>query len=87
MMFVSLYVYRDWFHRQNFVILHSNYNEPSIWTVMKFDIENEICLGVSHSGAVKTEGIGILELDDNEVSLLIDIIKEKKNCDVDELDI
>ena len=54
---------------------------------MKFDIENEICLGISHSGAVMTEGTGILELDDNEVSLLINIIKEKKNCDVDELEI
>ena len=54
---------------------------------MKFDIENEICLGISHSGAVMTEGAGILELDDNEVSLLINIIKEKKNCDVDELEI
>lgn len=43
---------------------------------MKFDIENEICLGISHSGAVMTEGTGTLELDDNEVSLLIMIIKE-----------
>lgn len=54
---------------------------------MKFDIENEICLGISHSGAVMTEGTGILELDDNEVSLLINIIKEKKTSDVDELGI
>ena len=52
---------------------------------MKFDIENEICLGVSHSGAVMTEGTGILELDDNEVSLHIYNIKEKKNSDVAEL--
>ena len=57
------------------------------WTVMKIDIENGICLGISHSGAVMTEETGILELDDNEVSLLINIIKEKKNCDVDELEI
>ena len=54
---------------------------------MKFDIENEICLGISHSGAVMTEETGILELDDNEVSLLINIIKEKKTSDVDELGI
>ena len=54
---------------------------------MKFDIENEICLGISHSEAVMTEGTGILELDDNEVSLLINIIKEKKTSDVDELGI
>ena len=54
---------------------------------MKFDIENEICLGISHSGAVMTEGTGILELDDNEVSFLINIIKEKKTSDVDELGI
>ena len=54
---------------------------------MKFDIENEICLGISHSGAVMTEGAGILELDDNEVSLLINIIKKKKTSDVDELGI
>ena len=53
---------------------------------MKFDIENEICLGISHSGAVMTEGTGILELYDNEVSLLINI-KEKKNSDVAELGI
>ena len=54
---------------------------------MKIDIENGICLGISHSGAVMTEGTGILELDDNEVSLLINIIKEKKTSDVDELGI
>ena len=54
---------------------------------MKFDIENEICLGISHSGAVMTEETVILELDDNEVSLLINIIKEKKTSDVDELGI
>ena len=53
---------------------------------MKFDIENGICLGISHSGAVMTEGTGILELYDNEVSLLINI-KEKKNSDVAELGI
>ena len=53
------------------------------WTVMKFDIEN----GISHFCAVMTEETVILELDDNEVSLLINIIKEKKNCDVDELEI
>ena len=53
---------------------------------MKIDIENGICLGISHSGAVMTEGTGILELDDNEVSLLINI-KEKKNSDVAELGI
>lgn len=33
---------------------------------MKFDIENEICLGISHSGAVMSEGTDILELDENE---------------------
>ena len=54
---------------------------------MKFDIENGICLGISHSGAVMTEGTGILELDDNEVSHLINNIKEKKNSDVAELGI
>ena len=54
---------------------------------MKIDIENGICLGISHSGAVMTEGTGILELYDNEVSLLINIIKEKKTSDVDELGI
>ena len=53
---------------------------------MKIDIENGICLGISHSGAVMTEGTGILELYDNEVSLLINI-KEKKNSDVAELGI
>lgn len=52
---------------------------------MKIDIENGICLGISHSGAVMTEGTGILELYDNEVSLLINI-KEKKNSDVADLE-
>ena len=54
---------------------------------MKIDIENGICLGISHSGAVMTEETGILELDDNEVSLHIYNIKEKKNSDVAELGI
>lgn len=45
---------------------------------MKFDIENEICLGVSHSGAVKTEGIGILELDDNEFLSLLILLRKRK---------
>lgn len=54
---------------------------------MKFNIENEICLGISHFGAVTTKGKGILELEDNEVSLLINIIKEKKTSDVSELGI
>ena len=54
---------------------------------MKIDIENAICLGISHSGAVMTEGTGILELDDNEVALHIYNIKEKKNSDVAELGI
>lgn len=54
---------------------------------MKIDIENEICLGVSHSGAVTTNGKGILELEDNEVSLLITLINEKKTTDVKELGI
>lgn len=54
---------------------------------MKFDIENEICLGISHSGAVMTRGTNILELDDNEVSILVNLIREKKTSDVDELGI
>lgn len=52
---------------------------------MKYDIENDICLGISHSGAVTTKGTGILELEDDEVALLVHLIKEKKTSDVDEL--
>lgn len=52
---------------------------------MKFDIESEICLGYSHCGAVTTEGKGVLELEDDEVSVLVNLIREKNTTDVKEL--
>ena len=38
------------------------------------DIESEVCLGMSHCGAVYSRGSGTLELSDEEVSKLVAIV-------------
>lgn len=52
---------------------------------MKFKIESESFLGMGHCGSVSAEGTGFVELDENEVSQLVDLIREKKTTDVEEL--
>lgn len=52
---------------------------------MKFKIESESFLGMGHCGSVSAEGTGFVELDENEVSQLVDLIREKNTTDVEEL--
>ena len=53
-----------------------------------YSIESEQCLGMAHfGGAVTVNGESTVELSDEEVNILIQLIKEKGTTDVDELDI
>lgn len=53
-----------------------------------YSIESEQCLGMAHfGGAVSVNGESAVELSDEEVSILVQLIKEKDTTDVDELDI
>ena len=53
----------------------------------KYTIECEQCLGISHDGAVYTEGEGTVELSDEEVTTLVQLIRQKGTTDVGELDL
>ena len=50
-----------------------------------FNIECEHSLGMSHCGEVIAEGEGTVELTDEDVKVLVDLIREKGTTDVDEL--
>lgn len=52
-----------------------------------YSIESEQCLGISHSGAVTVNGESAVELSDEEVDILVKLIKEKETTDVEELDL
>jgi hypothetical protein len=53
-----------------------------------YSIESEQCLGMAHfGGAVTVNGESAVELSDEEVDILVQLIKEKDTTDVDELDI
>ena len=52
-----------------------------------YSIESEQCLGMSHSGAVTVNGESAVELSDEEVDILVKLIKEKGSTDVKELDL
>ena len=52
-----------------------------------YSIESEQCLGMSHSGAVTVNGESAVELSDEEVDILVKLIKEKESTDVKELDL
>ena len=52
-----------------------------------YSIESEQCLGISHSGAVTVNGESAVELFDEEVEILVKLIKEKGTTDVEELDL
>ena len=52
-----------------------------------YSIESEQCLGMSHSGAVTVHGESAVELSDEEVDILVKLIKEKGTTDVEELDL
>lgn len=51
------------------------------------DIESEVCLGMSHCGAVYSSGNSTVELSDDEVSKLVALIKEKGTSDIKELEL
>lgn len=50
-----------------------------------YNIECNVYLGVTHTGAVECGGEGVVELDDNAVNILVDLIREKGTTDVDAL--
>ena len=52
-----------------------------------YSIESEQCLGMSHSGAVTVNGESAVELSDEEVDILVKLIKEKDTTDVEDLDL
>ena len=53
-----------------------------------YSIESEQCLGMTHfGGAVTVNGESAVELSDEEVDILVKLIKEKGTTDVEELDL
>lgn len=52
-----------------------------------YSIEREQCLGMSHHGAVTVNGESAVELSDEEVDILVKLIKEKNSTDVGDLDL
>lgn len=52
-----------------------------------YSIESEQCLGMSHSGAVTVNGESAVELSDEEVDVLVKLIKEKDSTNAKELDL
>lgn len=43
-----------------------------------YSIENDTCLGITHSGgAVNVESEGYVELSDEEVAKIVDLIRQK----------
>ena len=51
----------------------------------KYNIECEQCLGFSHSGAVYAYGEGSVELTDEEVTTLVQLIRQKKTTSISKL--
>ena len=52
-----------------------------------YSIESEQCLGMSHHGAVTVNGESAVELSDEEVDILVKLIKEQGTTDVEALDL
>lgn len=52
-----------------------------------YSIESELCLGMSHHGAVTVDGESAVELSDEEVDILVKLIKEKNSTDIGDLDL
>ena len=50
-----------------------------------YNIESEQSLGISHSGEVTVNGESAVELSDEEVDILVRLIREKQTTDVDQL--
>lgn len=56
-------------------------------THTKFEIECEQSLGWSHSGEVTAKGKSFVELTDEEVTVLVNLIREKRTTDVEMLEL
>ena len=52
-----------------------------------YSIESEKSLGMSHTGEVTVNGESAVELSDEEVDILVKLIKENDSTDVEELDL
>ena len=53
-----------------------------------YSIENDTCLGFSHSGgAVNVESEGYVELSDEEVAKIVDLIRQKGTTDIGKLNL
>ena len=52
-----------------------------------YSIESEQCLGMSHHGAVTVNRESAVELSDEEVDILVKLIKEKNSTDIGDLDL
>lgn len=52
-----------------------------------YSIESEQFLGMSHTGEVTVNGESAVELSDEEVDILVKLIKDKNSTDVEELDL
>ena len=52
-----------------------------------YSIESEQFLGMSHTGEVTVNGESAVELSDEEVDILVKLIKENNSTDVEELDV
>ena len=52
-----------------------------------YSIENDTCLGISHSGAVNVESEGYVELSDEEVAKIVDLIRQKGTTDIEGLEL
>lgn len=50
-----------------------------------YSIENDTCLGISHSGAVNVESEGYVELSDEEVAKIVELIRKEGTSDIKEL--
>ena len=48
-----------------------------------YSIENDTCLGISHSGAVNVESEGYVELSDDEVAKIVDLIRRERQTSKD----
>ena len=63
------------------------YNIYKLKNMALYSIESEQCLGMSHHGAVTVNGESAVELSDEEVDILVKLIKEKHSTDVGDLDL
>ena len=52
-----------------------------------YSIENNTCLGFSHSGVVNVESEGYVELSDEEVAKIVDLIRQKGTTDIEGLEL